>query len=171
MTPATESKTTTTVSAPESSPSGRARRHCLVVAQNEIDYSISNLKAIAPAANIAERAREEFPDLISSIEAQVLYYAQVRITCIVDRMQEIVPLIRYLAKLGYRRNGDPKDDPKQSQRTYRLKNKIDTHWGIQLVVCLKQSAVCHWVTVGEKTVPVQELRCDDWISELEEVEI
>ena len=74
--------------------------------------------------------------------------------------KEVLPIIKDLQRAGLYSTGY-EDTPQHESRTYKLENEFGVPLEVYTSLAKSEHATCRWVKVGEKTVPVMELKCDN----------
>ena len=106
------------------------------------------------AAIVAEKAKEEFPDLIGTVSVGIgiNQVNGVLLHCHIEKINDVVPLLGYLAKKGFRQKDEPNDYAEIQRRTWDC--------GDIKVMGFLRGQSCRYVEVGKKEEPIYELRCD-----------
>jgi len=113
----------------------------------------TRLDANRPWCDLIDELEKEFPDLILSSSA----WLGATVSFLLGAIQEIVPILRKLGKLGLKHDGVRETG--DGRLIWRFHEGSNSKTVLEVVAHFKTDGQCRKVQVGTKEVPVYEVRC------------
>jgi hypothetical protein len=127
---------------------------CVAERLAQVERDRERIIASIPHVLLAESVAAQFPGPLNCVACpsagDVTHYYYVR-----ESMREVIAILREYRKLGLR-VVTFRDQPDAGSRTY----EIGQHIRLYAALPQHEGAACRFVQVGEKVVPVMEIRCD-----------
>lgn len=129
-------------------------------ALNEMQILRMKVFDLIEAARVAEKIGDEFKETIRNFRlsygVDMIRLQGILVQIDVNDMKEVIPILKYLAKNGYPKKGEPEDYPEIRRRTWdcgQIKVSAFLPWG--------EKSKCKYVKVGVVENPVYELQCEE----------